>query len=359
MTTTPGLVSVIIPTYNRAHCVGRAIRSALAQTYRDVEVIVVDDGSADATAHVVAGFDSRVRSLRQANGGVAAARNTGLRAATGEFIAFLDSDDWWDDWKLSAQIAVLRARPDVGMVWTDMRAIDPAGGLRAPRYLRTMYTAYDDVDISRVCRSVALRELWPAAPDPLGAAAVFAGDLCAHMVLGSLVHTSTVVLRRTWAEQVGEFDATLRVGEDYKYHFATTALGPVALIDAPSINYLVGAADQLTAPGTFGLRLARATLATVTEWCARAPERITLPRRQVTRRFARLYAWLGSEELLTAGDRAAARRHLWQSLRRVPGQPRLIALLLLTLLPAAGLRALRALKQAWRRRGSAPVTAHG
>lgn len=352
------LVSVIVPTYNRAHCVGRAIRSALEQTYAHVEVIVVDDGSTDGTADVVAGCGPRVTYVRQANGGVAAARNAGLRAATGEFVAFLDSDDWWDPWKLSAQIAVLRGRPDVGMVWTDMRAIDTAGSLRAERYLRTMYTAYEEVDIARVCPSLSLRELWSAAPDELAAARVFVGDLFAQMLMGSLVHTSTVVLRRTWAEQVGEFDATLRIGEDYKYHFKTTALGPVALIDTPSLSYLVGAADQLTAPGTFGLRLARATLATVTDWLERAPERITLPRSQITRRLARIHAWLGSEELLTAGDRAAARRHLWQSLRRAPRQPRTIALLLLTLLPAASLRALRAFKHAWRRR-AVPATAHG
>ncbi len=106
-------VSVVIPTYNRASTIGRALDSVLNQSVRDIEVLVVDDGSTDATvATVEAVADQRVTLLRHAtNKGAAAARNTGIRAARAPFIAFLDSDDAWLPGKLTAQLAALRAAP--------------------------------------------------------------------------------------------------------------------------------------------------------------------------------------------------------------------------------------------------------
>jgi hypothetical protein len=107
-----GRVSVVIPAFNRAGTVARAVRSALAQTHRDLEVIVVDDASTDATRAAVAAIrDPRVRCLRHGeNRGGSAARNTGIAAATGEYVAFLDSDDEWDPPKIERQLAALATR---------------------------------------------------------------------------------------------------------------------------------------------------------------------------------------------------------------------------------------------------------
>src|SRR5262249_33901781 len=121
------LVSVIIPTYNRASAVRSAITSALRQTHPQIEVIVVDDGSTDDTKATLAAFGDSIRALHQPNAGVSAARNTALRHARGEFVAFLDSDDEWFDWKLAAQVAAMRGNPAAGLVWTDMSAVDPSG----------------------------------------------------------------------------------------------------------------------------------------------------------------------------------------------------------------------------------------
>ena len=110
-TTRPPRVSVVIPTYNRAGTVGRAIASALAQTDQDREIIVVDDGSTDATAAVVARLGDAVRYVRQENRGVAAARNRGIREARGAYVAFLDSDDEWLPEKLDRQVTVLEREP--------------------------------------------------------------------------------------------------------------------------------------------------------------------------------------------------------------------------------------------------------
>src|SRR5690242_13806787 len=94
------LISVVIPTFNRARCVANAVDSVLVQTFKDCEVIVVDDGSTDATAEVLKGYGNRVRVIQQSNRGVSAARNAGIRSARGEWIAFLDSDDIWNPDKL-------------------------------------------------------------------------------------------------------------------------------------------------------------------------------------------------------------------------------------------------------------------
>jgi glycosyltransferase involved in cell wall biosynthesis len=119
-------VSVIIPTYNRAHLVGRAIQSVLDQTYHDFELIVVDDASTDATEEAVRNFnDPRIRYIRhEHNRGGSAARNTGIGAAHGEYIAFLDSDDEWFPTKLERQIRVaLGSGESVGLVYTGIRYV--------------------------------------------------------------------------------------------------------------------------------------------------------------------------------------------------------------------------------------------
>ncbi len=98
------LVSICIPTYNRAALVQEAVASVLAQTWREFELIVVDDGSTDDTTEALAAYASRIRLIRrESRGGVSAARNTGIAAARGEWLAFLDSDDLWRPEKLARQ----------------------------------------------------------------------------------------------------------------------------------------------------------------------------------------------------------------------------------------------------------------
>lgn len=102
-------ISVVIPCYNSSAYLATAIDSALAQTYADKEVIVVDDGSTDHSADVMAQYGERIQVVRQANSGLSAARNTGIHASTGEWLAFLDADDWWDPTFLEKTAAALNA----------------------------------------------------------------------------------------------------------------------------------------------------------------------------------------------------------------------------------------------------------
>lgn len=114
------LISVVIPTRNRAHYLVEAIESVLAQSYGNREIIVVDDGSTDHTADIVAAFGDRVRFVRQENRGTGAARNAGITHAAGEFLAFLDDDDTWTEGKLARQMRVFQTAPETDAVYGHM-----------------------------------------------------------------------------------------------------------------------------------------------------------------------------------------------------------------------------------------------
>lgn len=120
-------VSIIIPLYNAADVIAQTIESALAQTWTDREIIVVDDGSTDGSDEIVAAFGSSVRYHRTENRGVASARNRGIALAAGRYIALLDHDDLWAPTKLERQLAVMDRRPEVGLVITDVAHLDQAG----------------------------------------------------------------------------------------------------------------------------------------------------------------------------------------------------------------------------------------
>lgn len=176
-------VSIIIPTYNYGAFVGKAIESALNQSYEDLEVIVVDDGSKDDTAERVRAFaDKRVRYIYQENRGLPGARNTGIRASRGEFLAFLDADDQYHEEKLARQVAILQAHPVVGLTYCDRLYVD--GEDKALRWRQAP-------------RMVSLTDL----------------------VTGYPFTPSDVVMRREWAFDVGLFDESFRANsEDLDFH---------------------------------------------------------------------------------------------------------------------------------------------
>jgi glycosyltransferase involved in cell wall biosynthesis len=127
------LVSVIIPTYNRAALLCEAVESVLQQTYRNIEIIVIDDGSTDDTTAVMQKYADRVRYTRRPNAGVNAARNLGLKQARGEFVALLDSDDLWATYKIELQVRLMKAFPDVGFTFSNFYIF--RGSLQASSHL--------------------------------------------------------------------------------------------------------------------------------------------------------------------------------------------------------------------------------
>ena len=181
------LVSVVIPCYNQAHYLGEAIESALGQAYRPVEVIVVDDGATDSTFEVATAY-AEVRCVRQANQGLAAARNAGLRAARGEYVAFLDADDRLLPGAVQVGAAALDAHPGVafgvgrhGRIASDGSSLPVS---HRPRVEREHYASL-------------VRRCWIAMP-------------------------ATVMYRRAVLDAVGAFDARLRCAEDYDLYLRLT-----------------------------------------------------------------------------------------------------------------------------------------
>src|SRR5262245_4502278 len=129
------LVSVVIPAHNAAATIGETLLSVRSQTHRMLEILVIDDGSTDGTADIArdhAALDSRIRLVRQKNGGVAAARNRGIEEAAADLVAFVDADDLWAPDKIEKQIAVLRKEgPSVALVYTWWAWIDAASCITA------------------------------------------------------------------------------------------------------------------------------------------------------------------------------------------------------------------------------------
>ena len=117
------MISVIVPTYNASHTLGETIESVLAQSFSDLELIIVDDGSTDRTQDIVSEYkhkDERITYVRQINSGVSAARNKGVEIAKGKYISIIDADDLWDEHKLEKQISVMEAAEDT-IVLTGIR----------------------------------------------------------------------------------------------------------------------------------------------------------------------------------------------------------------------------------------------
>ena len=205
------LVSVIIPTYNRSWAIQEAIDSVLDQDFTDYELIVVDDGSDDNTPTILAGYGQPVTVFRQSNRGVSAARNQGLAAASGQLIAFLDSDDLWLPRKLSTQVEFFKDNPDAVINQTQERWI--RNGLRVNPKLRHHK---------------------------------FSGMIFEHSLALCLVSPSAVMIKKSLFCDVGVFDEQLPACEDYDLWLRISCRYPVHLIDTPLIIKRGGHADQLS-----------------------------------------------------------------------------------------------------------------
>jgi glycosyltransferase involved in cell wall biosynthesis len=345
-------VSVIIPVYNRAHLVARTIESVLSQSHAACHVILVDDGSTDGTHEVVSARfpDPRVRVLRQENRGVSAARNAGLAAATGDYIAFLDSDDVWRPWKLAVQIACLdRLRDEgVGMLWSDMDLVDERGNVTVANANRSSYGAYSLFTMQEMFQaSASLEDLVPHVATHAPGVSVHWGDVYRCIALGNLCPTPSVILTRERAERIGGFDETMRTGEDHGYHLRACSIGPAAFLDAATFSYRKGADDQLTAPA-HQLLIAENALKTIEDVLAYDGERLALPAVLVERKLAAVHTQIGSLKV-DVGDHVGARRHLARALYKDPRRARAWGMLAAAMLPPRAARGLRTTLRSARR----------
>jgi len=203
-------VSVIIPTHNRRDFVREALASVLAQTYQDFELVIVDDGSTDATRAIVQEF-SRIQYVFQDNRGVSAARNRGVALSSGELLAFLDSDDLWQPRKLAMQIEFFAAHPEAQICQTE--EIWVRNGVRVNPHSKHKKPT---------------------------------GDIFARSLQLCLVSPSAVMIRRTFFKRMGGFDETLPACEDYDLWLRIAVMEPVHLIATPLVIKRGGHADQLS-----------------------------------------------------------------------------------------------------------------
>jgi GT2 family glycosyltransferase len=344
------LVSVVIPTFNRAYCVGRAIDSALGQTHRNTEILVLDDGSTDGTRDLIAqsyAAEPRVRYFFHENRGVTATRNRGLSLASGDYVALLDSDDIWEPWKLELQLTCMEHRPEIGMVWSDMEAVNPSGEVVSRSYLRVMYSAYQWFPRKEKLfpQSFPLAGIAPGLGPVENGRRLYTGQIFSQMIMGNLVHTSTVLLRRDRLEKVGEFNEELQFsGEDYDFHLRTCRHGPVGFIDLATIRYQIGMPDQLSRD-EYTIHAAMNCQKSVLPFIEHARSEIKLSDRMIRLRLAEMHSWLG-EKLLNNGDVSQSRVYLCKSLRHQLWQPRVLKLLVLASLPGSLRQPLRRLAKA-------------
>jgi glycosyltransferase involved in cell wall biosynthesis len=206
----PG-ISVVIPTFNRAGMVTEAVESVLNQTCRDFELIVVDDGSTDGTFDILAAMDGPIQVLRRENGGVSAARNTGIAAARGELLAFLDSDDIWLPEKLAVQAGFMSVFPAATLCHTE--------------------------------------EIWlrnGKRVNPRKHHAKARGPEFRRLLRDCLISPSSVMIRRSVLLEAGGFDENLPACEDYDLWLRLARDHDIHLIDRPLVVKRGGHDDQLS-----------------------------------------------------------------------------------------------------------------
>jgi glycosyltransferase involved in cell wall biosynthesis len=198
-------VSVVIPVYNREDLIARAIDSVLAQTYKDYEIIVVDDGSTDATRQRLERYGGRVRILHQRNRGPYAARNFALEHVRGEYVAFLDSDDVWHQARLERQVRLLDRSAAVALVYGDGNLMDEGAG----RSLGTFFTRFNEPKRGRVFK---------------------------ELVRGNFIPQSSVLVRRKCFAETGPF-WELPVSADYHKWLQIAFHHPIDYVDDVVFTY--------------------------------------------------------------------------------------------------------------------------
>jgi glycosyltransferase involved in cell wall biosynthesis len=205
------LVSTIIPTFNRASLLRNAIDSVQQQTYRNVEIIVVDDGSTDGTQAALKAYGESVRVIVQDNAGPAIARNRGIEAAGGDIVAFLDSDDVWRRTKLERQVRLLQRVGDSVPCCLCNATMVSSGGDEEPTFHYSDLTPSLDEGV------------WENVAEVLATRFV--------------LFTQTIAIRRTVLERIGGFDETLPFLEDYELPLRLSLEGPWGFISEPLVVY--------------------------------------------------------------------------------------------------------------------------
>jgi glycosyltransferase involved in cell wall biosynthesis len=221
-------VSVVIPTYNRAQLVVRAVSSALQAVQPGDEILVIDDDSTDDTAQALARFGDQIRHIKVPHGGAGAARNYGVTAAKHRLVAFLDSDDEWFADKLELQRNIMQGRPDLAFCFSDF-AVRDRSGRSLPRYLKNWHNdprPWHEI-LAPGFRYSSIASLPPARDDFL----VYVGDLYLPLMTRLYIGTFTLLFRKDLPGGTPAFPVDLPTYEDWQFFGELAKRGPGAYLD--------------------------------------------------------------------------------------------------------------------------------
>ena len=236
-------VSVLIPTYNRREYVVNAIQSVIDQDYADMEIIVVDDGSTDDTAAALEPYLSRIRFIRTTNQGPALARNVAMRAAKGDYLAYLDSDDLYYPFKIKLQALLLDSYPDVGMVYSEFSAFSDQGfwdELHLKKYHTSAYERgrndYQQLFTERAplsalisCGGIDNLQVKKWADN-----SVYFGEIFEAYLFDTVVFTNSMMFRRSLLDRVGLQQSRFGMFHDLEFALRLCKEAKVAFMDVPT-----------------------------------------------------------------------------------------------------------------------------
>ena len=313
---TSPLITVVMTAYNAAEFISETLDSIRSQSFRDFEILVVDDGSTDGTAAIVREYTD-VRYFHQANAGCAAGRNTGIRNALGSYVAFVDADDLWAPDKLEKQVACLGSRPEAALVYSDAFAFDSNS--------RAIFGRVGD------------RKL-------------FDGDILRPLLLSSFIPSATPVVRKSVFSDVGLFDESddRRLVEDWDMWLRIAAKYPVAVIKEPLalIRIHGGNISRTTDPGV-AYRNKRSIMEAV---MSGNRERLHDLRPRALANFA---AAAGTA-YIRFNSPAAARGMFFEAIRQLPLDVSTYGYLAMTYFPTSFAYSLRGLRRRLHSRGVLP-----
>jgi glycosyltransferase involved in cell wall biosynthesis len=250
------LVSVAIPAYNAARTLAHTLDSLLTQTYPNIEIVVVDDGSTDSTPDVLRAYGERVRSVRLAHGGLPKARNTGCRMARGPLVALMDADDICVPERIEVQVKALESCPDAVACSSDFSAFDQNGPVAesygatyysmirdAPRGLASFYTGSSRVEVAVDA---------PSGPRTPIEVHIRTGSIYRELAFGNFVHPPTVLFRRKALEAVGMFDESLPFNCDWECFVRLARSGPFVHVDRALLAYRLSETQMSSSRGNGG-----------------------------------------------------------------------------------------------------------
>lgn len=289
-------VSVIIPTYQCGNYISRAIESVLAQTYRDYEIIVIDDGSTDNTHQVLTRYDGQICLIEQKNQGVATARNSGILRSNAELFAFLDADDYWLPDKLAQQITLMDQDPSTGLVYSDMY-------------------------FAKYSKPLPINYFSLVQPQK--------GNVFPSLFLNNFIPTSTVVVRRTSLDMTRLFDPRFSPCEDYDLWLRIARNWRIDFTNQPLAYYDIREGSL----SRNDLRMILSLLAVKQSILASEPDMLRLPEQNLENGYYKSYFRAGRLFLMN-NDRWMARFMINQYKNKRGSSIRYRLMIILTYLPA-------------------------